>query len=62
MLPFFENEASYKLVDNYQLPKWGFYKTSEILNGRLAMIALFLVMGIEITTKQSILKILNLCN
>lgn len=48
-----------KVLDS---PKWGFYRISELVNGRLAMLALLIIITIEILTRQSILKILYLCN
>lgn len=48
-----------KVLDS---PKWGFYPVSELINGRLAMLALVIIIIIEILTRQSILKIFYLCN
>nr|YP_010922943.1 hypothetical protein Ycf17 [Colpomenia sinuosa]WJZ45259.1 hypothetical protein Ycf17 [Colpomenia sinuosa] len=39
--------------------RWGFYLKSEILNGRVAMVALILILVIEIFTKQTLLSLLS---
>lgn len=36
--------------------EWGWTKSAEIWNGRLAMVAIFLIFVLEIITGQSILK------
>nr|YP_009455884.1 hypothetical protein [Dictyopteris divaricata]YP_010205389.1 hypothetical protein LK366_pgp002 [Grateloupia livida]AQZ25100.1 hypothetical protein [Dictyopteris divaricata]UAV85958.1 hypothetical protein [Grateloupia livida] len=55
-------ESDEKSINIYEPPKWGFHLISEVVNGRLAMIALFTILTIEIITKQSIFKILDLRN
>lgn len=60
MTTFFENEQ--RSLPLYEEPKWGFYITSEIINGRIAMIALVLLIIVEILTKKSIFAILYLRN
>lgn len=44
--------------NDYQ-SRWGFYLKSEILNGRLAMVALVIILLIEILTKQTLLKLMS---
>ena len=39
--------------------RWGFYLKSEILNGRVAMVALIIILVIEIFTKQTLLSLLS---
>lgn len=39
--------------------RWGFYLKSEILNGRVAMIALVIILLIEILTKQTLLNLMS---
>ncbi|CAL8412584.1 unnamed protein product [Dictyota dichotoma] len=51
-----------KTLKVWESPKWGFYTSSEVVNGRLAMLALIIIIIIEILTKESILKIFYLCN
>lgn len=51
-----------KTLNVWESPKWGFYPISELINGRLAMLALILIISIEIVTKQSFLKIFYLRN
>lgn len=52
-----KNVKEYKI--DYQPPKWGFYLFSEIINGRLAMIAIVIVLCLEIFTKKSLLMLLQ---
>nr|YP_009730864.1 hypothetical protein Coka_136 [Cladosiphon okamuranus]QAY81100.1 hypothetical protein Coka_136 [Cladosiphon okamuranus] len=39
--------------------RWGFYLKSEILNGRVAMIALIIILIIETLTKQTLINLLS---
>nr|YP_011007079.1 hypothetical protein V2492_pgp020 [Phaeostrophion irregulare]WAM64366.1 hypothetical protein [Phaeostrophion irregulare] len=48
-----------KLNESQQV-KWGFYLFSEVLNGRLAMVALPIIIIIEILTKKTITNILQI--
>nr|YP_011005952.1 hypothetical protein V2483_pgp020 [Desmarestia aculeata]WAM62956.1 hypothetical protein [Desmarestia aculeata] len=38
--------------------RWGFYLRSEILNGRVAMIALIIIIVLETYTRKTLLSIL----
>lgn len=60
MTNFLENEP--RSLTLFEEPKWGFYSTSEILNGRIAMIALIILVLVEVFTKKSIFTILYLRN
>ncbi|CAM9098781.1 unnamed protein product [Ectocarpus sp. 8 AP-2014] len=51
-------DKNFKKSNDYQ-SRWGFYLKSEILNGRVAMIALILILLIEIFTKQTLLHLLS---
>lgn len=51
-----------KTLKVWESPKWGFHPISELVNGRVAMLALIIIIIIEILTKQSILKIFYLRN
>ncbi len=51
-----------KTLKVWESPKWGFYPISELVNGRLAMLSLVIIITIEVLTRQSILRIFNLCN
>lgn len=51
-------DKNFKKSNDYQ-SRWGFYLKSEILNGRVAMIALILILLIEIFTKQTLLNLLS---
>ncbi len=51
-------DKNLKKSDEYQ-SRWGFYLKSEILNGRVAMIALIVILFVEILTKQTLLKLLS---
>jgi hypothetical protein len=42
----------------YKYSIWGFNSFSEILNGRIAMISIVSLLILEISTKQSIIKLL----
>lgn len=44
--------------NDYQ-SRWGFYLSSEVLNGRVAMIALILIIIVEIFTKQTLINIIS---
>nr|YP_009694363.1 hypothetical protein Scana_136 [Hapterophycus canaliculatus]AXU40779.1 hypothetical protein Scana_136 [Hapterophycus canaliculatus] len=39
--------------------RWGFYLKSEILNGRVAMIALIIILVIEVFTKQTLFNLMS---
>lgn len=39
--------------------RWGFYLKSEILNGRVAMVALIIILLIELVTKQTLINLLS---
>nr|YP_009505280.1 hypothetical protein Petal_135 [Endarachne binghamiae]AXC47235.1 hypothetical protein Petal_135 [Endarachne binghamiae] len=39
--------------------RWGFYLKSEILNGRVAMVALILILVIEVVTKQTLFNLIS---
>lgn len=39
--------------------RWGFYLKSEIINGRVAMVALILILVIELFTKQTLFNLLS---
>ena len=39
--------------------RWGFYLKSEILNGRVAMVALIIIILIELLTKQTLINLLS---
>lgn len=39
--------------------RWGFYLKSEILNGRVAMVALVIILLIELLTKQTLLNLMS---
>ena len=58
MIAFFETEE--KMFEIYDSPKQGFYLRSEIINGRIAMIALPILIIIELMTKESIFRFFNL--
>lgn len=60
MTTFLENES--RPLPLSEEPKWGFYFTSEIINGRIAMVALIILVILEICTKKSIFTILYLRN
>ena len=57
MIAFFEKEE--KVFEILDSPKRGFYLRSEIINGRIAMIALPILIIIELITKESIFRIFN---
>nr|YP_011007640.1 hypothetical protein V2497_pgp020 [Syringoderma abyssicola]WAM65069.1 hypothetical protein [Syringoderma abyssicola] len=52
-------KKDYKNLNDYQSPKWGFYLLSEILNGRIAMFALFIIISIEVYTKTPLINQLS---
>lgn len=54
------NENKKYDFNKYQSPKWGFYLTSEILNGRLAMIALPVIVMIELFSKKPLINLIQL--
>lgn len=39
--------------------RWGFYLKSEILNGRLAMVALIIILFLEFLTKQTLFNLMS---
>ncbi|CAN0361420.1 unnamed protein product [Pylaiella littoralis] len=39
--------------------RWGFYLKSEILNGRLAMVALIIILLLEFLTKQTLFNLMS---
>ena len=51
-------DNNFKNSNDYQ-SRWGFYLKSEILNGRVAMIALIIILLVEIWTKQTLLDLLS---
>ena len=57
MISFFESDE--KVLEIYDSPKQGFYLRSEIINGRIAMIALPILIIIELLTKESIFRLFN---
>ena len=57
MISIFEIEE--KAFEIYDSPKQGFYLRSEIINGRVAMMALPILILIELITKESIFKFFN---
>nr|YP_009327083.1 hypothetical protein [Pleurocladia lacustris]ANS57638.1 hypothetical protein [Pleurocladia lacustris]ANS57782.1 hypothetical protein [Pleurocladia lacustris] len=52
-------EKNFNEYDEYE-SRWGFYVKSEILNGRVAMIALILILLFEAFTKQTLLNLVSL--
>lgn len=51
-------DKNFRNSNDYQ-SRWGFYLKSEILNGRVAMIALIIILVIEILTKQTLINLLS---
>nr|QWK41921.1 hypothetical protein [Protohalopteris sp.] len=51
-------QKDFKNLNEYQSPRWGFYLVSEILNGRIAMLALLIIILIEIYTKKTLIGLL----
>lgn len=51
-------DKNFKKSNDYE-SRWGFYLKSEILNGRLAMVALIIILLIEILTKQTLLNLMS---
>lgn len=45
--------------NKYQSPRWGFYLISEILNGRVAMIALPLIIIIELFSRKPLVTLIS---
>ncbi|CAM9091166.1 unnamed protein product [Sphacelaria rigidula] len=52
-----EENEEYDFNKN-QSPRWGFYLVSEILNGRVAMIALPLIIIIELFSRKSLVYLM----
>lgn len=57
-LYLFYMDKNFKNSNDYQ-SRWGFYLKSEILNGRVAMIALIIIIIIETLTKQTLINLLS---
>lgn len=51
-------QKDFKNINEYQSPRWGFYFFSEILNGRVAMLALLIITLIELYTKKTLLGLI----
>lgn len=51
-------DKNFKNSNDYQ-SRWGFYLKSEILNGRVAMIALVIILVIEVLTKKTLINLLS---
>lgn len=52
--------SPFELKENtFETPKQGFYRKSEIINGRIAMFALPIIIFIELITKQSLFTLFN---
>ena len=51
-------DKNFKKSNDYQ-SRWGFYLKSEILNGRVAMVALIIIVLIELLTKQTLINLLS---
>lgn len=51
-------QKDFKDSNEYELPRWGFYLFSEILNGRVAMLALPIITLIEFFTKKTLLGLI----
>nr|YP_009182628.1 hypothetical protein LEIZ173 [Undaria pinnatifida]AKG50053.1 hypothetical protein LEIZ173 [Undaria pinnatifida]UXC96964.1 hypothetical protein ycf17 [Undaria pinnatifida]UXC97102.1 hypothetical protein ycf17 [Undaria pinnatifida]UXC97240.1 hypothetical protein ycf17 [Undaria pinnatifida] len=49
---------NYKQSNDYE-SRWGFYLVSEVLNGRVAMIALVIIILLEVFTKRTLLDLLS---
>nr|QWK43483.1 hypothetical protein [Egregia menziesii] len=49
---------NYKKSNDYE-SRWGFYLVSEVLNGRVAMVALVIIIVLEIFTKKTLLDVLS---
>nr|QWK42490.1 hypothetical protein [Macrocystis pyrifera]WKF19449.1 hypothetical protein Ycf17 [Macrocystis sp.] len=49
---------NYKESNDYE-SRWGFYLVSEVLNGRVAMVALVIIILLETFTKSTLLNILS---
>nr|QWK41777.1 hypothetical protein [Akkesiphycus lubricus] len=49
---------NFKKSNDYQ-SRWGFYLVSETLNGRVAMIALVIIILLEAFTKKTLLDIVS---
>jgi len=49
---------NFKESNDYQ-SRWGFYLVSEVLNGRVAMVALVIIILLEVFTKRTLLSVLS---
>ncbi|CAM9089920.1 unnamed protein product [Discosporangium mesarthrocarpum] len=45
--------------DDFQSKKWGFHKINEILHGRIAMLALIVIIIIESFTKKNLINLIQ---
>ena len=48
--------------NQYESPRWGFYNYSEIINGRVAMIALLFIVFYEVISKKTIISLISLAS
>ena len=53
-----DRNNNYKKSNDYE-SRWGFYLVSEVLNGRVAMVALVIIILLEVLTKKTLLNLLS---